>query len=99
MKRSLIGYMFTYNNCFINQKAILQHVVPLSTTKAEYTAATEVVNKALQLKGLMGELSVKQKAVTVHSDSSSALHLCRNLAHHERTKHIDITYENLANEL
>lgn len=47
MKRSLIGYMFTYNNCFINWKATLQHVVPLSTTKAEYTPATEVVNKAL----------------------------------------------------
>lgn len=47
MKRSLIGYMFTYNNCFINWKAILQHVVALSTTKAEYTAATEAVNKAL----------------------------------------------------
>lgn len=47
----------------------------------------------------MGELGVKQKAVTIHCDSSSALHMCRNLAHHERTKHIDITDENLANEL
>ena len=47
----------------------------------------------------MGELGVKQKVVTVHCDNSSALHLYRNLAHHEKTKHIDITYENLANQL
>ncbi|KAH9685530.1 CCHC-type domain-containing protein [Citrus sinensis] len=48
-RRSLTGYMFLFNDCLINWKATLQHVVDLSTTEAEYTAATEVVKEALWL--------------------------------------------------
>lgn len=68
----------------------MQHVVGLSTTEAEYTAATDTVKEALRLQGLIEELGIKQNIITVYCDSSSALHLCKNLAHHERTKHIDI---------
>lgn len=89
-RRSLIGYMFTFNGCLISWKATLQHVVALSTTEAEYIVATEAVKEDLWLKGLIGELGVKQKAITINCDSSSPLYLCRNPAYHERTKHIDI---------
>ncbi|KAH9751398.1 hypothetical protein KPL71_014282 [Citrus sinensis] len=50
-RRSLTCYMFLFNGCLINWKATLQHVVALSTTEAEYTAATEVVKEALCLQG------------------------------------------------
>lgn len=43
MRRSLTGYMFMLNGCLINWKATLQYVVALSTTEAEYTAATELL--------------------------------------------------------
>ncbi|KAH9722896.1 Integrase catalytic domain-containing protein [Citrus sinensis] len=98
-RRSLTGYMFLFNGCLVNWKATLQHVVALSTTEAEYTTATEAVKEALWLQGLMRELGVKQKTVTVYCDSSSALHLCRNPAHHERTKHIDIKLHFIRNEV
>ncbi|KAH9704628.1 CCHC-type domain-containing protein [Citrus sinensis] len=88
-RRSLTGYMFLFNGCLVNWKATLQHGVALSTTKAEYTAATKAVKEALWLQGLTRELGVKQKTITVYCDSSSALHPCRNPAHHKRTKHID----------
>lgn len=39
-KRSLTGYMFMLNSCLISWKTSLQHVVALSTTKAEYRAAS-----------------------------------------------------------
>ncbi|KAH9762156.1 hypothetical protein KPL70_000706 [Citrus sinensis] len=89
-KRSLTGYMFFLDGCLINWKASLQHVVALSTTEAEYTAATEAVKEALWLRGLITELGMKQEAVEVHCDSSSAIYLSKNPAHHEKTKHIDI---------
>ncbi|KAH9687883.1 Integrase catalytic domain-containing protein [Citrus sinensis] len=98
-RRSLTGYMFLFNGCLVNWKATLQYVVALSTTEAEYTAATEAVKEALWLQGLMRELGVKKKTVTVYCDSSSALHLCRNPAHHERTKHIDIKFHFIRNEV
>lgn len=65
-------------------------MVALSTIEAEYTAATNTVKEALRLQGLMEELGIKQKIITVYCDSSSALHLCKNPTHHERSKHIDI---------
>ncbi|KAH9684870.1 Integrase catalytic domain-containing protein [Citrus sinensis] len=60
-------------------KASLQHVVALSTTEAEYTAATEAVKEALWLRGLITELGIKNviskcviSMVKVHTDDNPA---------------------------
>ncbi|KAH9782190.1 Integrase catalytic domain-containing protein [Citrus sinensis] len=97
--RSLTGYLFMLNGCIISWKASLQHVVALSTTEAEYTATTEAVKEALWLKGMIEELGVSQKTVEVHCDSSSAIYLSKNLAHHQRTKHIDVKLHFIRNEM
>ncbi|KAH9648352.1 hypothetical protein KPL70_025549 [Citrus sinensis] len=89
-RRSLIGYLYMLNGCLINWKASLQHVVALSTTEAGYTAAAEAVKEALWMKGLIAELRMSQKTVDVLCDSSSAIYLSKNTAHHEKTKHINI---------
>ena len=83
--RSLTGYMFFLDGCLVNWKASLQHVVVLSTTEAEYTAATEAVKEALWLRGLITQLGMKQETVEVHCDSSSAIYLSKNPVHHEKT--------------
>ena len=98
-RRSLTGYLFMLNGCAVNWKATLQSVVALSTTEAEYTAATEAVKEALWLKGLVTELGLNQKSVSVYCDSSSAIHLSKNPAHHEKTKHIDIKLHFIRNEV
>ncbi|GKF69315.1 hypothetical protein Tco_0202372, partial [Tanacetum coccineum] len=51
--------------CCISWKATLQHVVDLSTTKAEYMALTEAVKEAIWLRGLLEELGVVLEAKTV----------------------------------
>lgn len=50
-----------FNECLINWKATLQHMVVLSTTDAEYTVPTEVVKETLWLQGLRGESSVNKR--------------------------------------
>ncbi|KAH9705555.1 hypothetical protein KPL70_011923 [Citrus sinensis] len=89
-RRSQTGYMFMLNGCLISWKASLQHVVALSITEAEYTVALAAVKEALWLKGLISELGISQKVVDIHCDSSSAIYLSKNPAHHEKTKHINI---------
>ena len=37
--------------------------------------------------------------MTIHCDSSSAIHLCKNPAHYEKTKHIDIKLHFIRNEV
>ena len=70
----------------------MQGVVALSTTEAEYIAATEAVKEALWLRGLIGDLGMVQDNVDVHCDSQSAIHLAKNQVHHGRTKHIDVRF-------
>lgn len=55
-RRSLIGYLFTINNCIISCKASLQSVVALSTTETEYTTTVEAFKEAIWLKGMLNEL-------------------------------------------
>ncbi|KAK2997548.1 hypothetical protein RJ639_025571 [Escallonia herrerae] len=76
--------------CVIGWKATLQTIVALSTTNAEYIAATEAVKEAIWLKGLVGDLGLKQECSTVYCDSQGSIHLTKNQMFHERTKHIDV---------
>ncbi|KAK3010795.1 hypothetical protein RJ639_011899 [Escallonia herrerae] len=73
-------------------KATLQTIVALSTTEAEYIAATEAVKEAIWLKGLVGDLGLKQESSTVYCNSQSAIHLTKNQMFHEWTKHIDVRF-------
>nr|GEX24388.1 retrotransposon protein, putative, Ty1-copia subclass [Tanacetum cinerariifolium] len=54
--RIITGYTFLVQGCVVSWKAMLQHVVALSTTEAEYMALTEAVKEAILLKGLLEEL-------------------------------------------
>ena len=70
----------------------MQSVTTLSTTEAEYIAASEGVKEATWLRGLVIELGVQQDTTVVYFDSQSAIHLTKNDAYHSRTKHISVKY-------
>jgi hypothetical protein len=91
-RRSLTGFVFTLSGCAISWKATLQSIVLLSTTEAEYMAATEAVKEAIWLRGLVSDLGLKQDETVVFCDSQSSIHLTKNQMYHERTKHIDVRY-------
>ena len=91
-RRSLSGYIFTLCNGAISWKATLQSIAALSTTEAEYIAATEGVKEALWLRGLVNELGLAQDTLVVFCDSQSAIHLTKNSRYHNKTKHIDVKY-------
>ncbi|KAL5538348.1 hypothetical protein UlMin_042297 [Ulmus minor] len=91
-RRSTTAYMFCLNGCYISWKSKLQPIVALSTTEAEYIAATKAIKEALWLQGILQELKLMEDNAIVFSDSQSALHLCKNLVFHERRKHVDVRY-------
>ena len=64
----------------------------LSTTKIEYIVVTKAIKKGLWLRGLVSELLGRNIKAILNYDSQSAIHLVKNQAHHEITKHIDIRY-------
>ena len=68
-RRSLTGYCFTLYGNVVSWKAVLQLVVALSTTEAEFMALTEATKEAIWLKGLVEEFGIEQSAVPIYRDS------------------------------
>ena len=55
-RRSTTGYVFTIGGTAISWVSKIQSVVALSTTEAEYVAATEASKEMIWLQRFMGEL-------------------------------------------
>ena len=91
-RRSTTAYIFTVCGNCVSWKSQLQSVVALSSTEAEYIAATEATKEAMWIKGLLMELKLMQQEVVIYLDSQSAIHLCKNPVFHERSKHIQVKY-------
>jgi hypothetical protein len=70
-----------------------QATVALSSTEAEYIAATQAAKEAIWLRTFLKELHIVQKSATlIFSDSQGSNALIKNPVYHARTKHIDIQY-------
>lgn len=86
-RRSTTGYIFTYGGNAVSWKVTIQPIVALSTTEAEYVAATEAVKEVIWKGILVGRWKYGSHCVPWQS---KFLRLTKNPMHHERTKHIEI---------
>ena len=86
--KSTFDYLFTFVGGAISWQSKLQKCCALSTTKAEYIAATEADNEILWMKTFFKELGLKQDEYVVYCDSQSEIDLSKNSTYHSRTKHI-----------
>jgi hypothetical protein len=92
-RRSTTGYTFLLAGCCISWKSRCQPTVALSTTEAEYMAATEATKEATWLRAFLDDLGFKQMNPTpVLDDNQSCISLTKNPTYHARTKHIDIQH-------
>jgi hypothetical protein len=65
----------------------------LSTTEAEYVAATQATKEALWLRSFIGEIFTPiEGPTTLYDDNQSAIALTKDQQYHARTKHIDIRF-------
>eukprot|EP00253_Pinus_taeda_P024848 PITA_24848 len=74
------------------KKELKQSVVALSTTEAEYMAATHARKEAFWLQRLCSSMGLVQGIIRIDCDSQSAIFLAKNPAYHSKTKHIDVQY-------
>ncbi|KAH9309029.1 hypothetical protein KI387_036940, partial [Taxus chinensis] len=91
-RRSTACYIYNVGGTAVSWISRLQKLVALSTTEAEYVAATEARKEMIWLQQFLEELGHKQEECKLHSDSQSAIHLAKNSAFHSRTKHIQLRY-------
>ncbi|KAH0709640.1 hypothetical protein KY284_011067 [Solanum tuberosum] len=76
----------------ISWQSKLQKCVALSATEVEYIVDTEAGKKMVWLKLFLQELGLHQKEYVVHCDSQSTIDLNKNIMYHAMTKHIDVKY-------
>jgi hypothetical protein len=92
-RRSTTGYTFTLAGASISWKSRHQPTVALSTTEAEYMAATEATKEAVWLRAFLDNLGYKQlNPTSILDDNQSCISLTKNPTYHARTKHIDIQH-------
>ena len=69
-----------------------QSCVSLSTAEAEYIAAASCCSQVLWMTSQLLDYGYQMKKVPIYCDSSSAIAISHNPIQHTRTKHIDIRY-------
>lgn len=89
------------SNIAISWISKLQKTVAISSAEAEYMSLKEATKESLYLQNFIKEL-FNNKALksynlfnnlnTIKTDSLSAIELAKNPIYHARTKHVDITY-------
>ena len=92
-RKSTSGMVFYFGNNLISWCSQKQRVVALSSCEAEYIAASIAACQAVWLGRLLADLTKKKvEKVTLKIDNQSAISLCKNPVHHERSKHIDTRF-------
>lgn len=99
-RRSCSGYVATMAGAAISWQSKRQPIVALSSTEAEYIALSAAVKEALWLKQLVSEINPSDdKTITIFCDNMSAIDLGRKEAYRPRSKHIDLRYHHIRDNI
>ncbi|KAJ6992892.1 Retrovirus-related Pol polyprotein from transposon TNT 1-94 [Populus alba x Populus x berolinensis] len=91
--KSTSGYVFMIGDGAVAWSSRKQPIVTLSTTEAEYVAATTCACHSIWMKEVLNSVEEDYcKCITVFCDNSSSIKLSKNPVLHGRTKHINVRF-------
>ncbi|XP_039134342.1 secreted RxLR effector protein 161-like [Dioscorea cayenensis subsp. rotundata] len=89
-RKSTTGVVYFLGPNLITWMSPKQKVVALSSCEAEYIAATMAACQGIWLNRLLADLMKQElSSVVLKVDNKSAISLCKNPVHHDKSKHID----------
>ena len=91
-RKSTTGYVIIYCGGPISWSSRKQSIVATSSTEAEYIAAAECCKELIYIKSLLIELIDKPIDITLNIDNQSAISLIETGIINRRSKHIDVKY-------
>lgn len=92
-RKSTTGYIFYYGNCPVSWSATLQPVVATSSTYAEYIALASAAQECAFLRAIVNDMGSRATGPTLlREDNQGAIFLSNNPAFHKRSKHIDVRF-------
>ena len=101
-RKSTSGFIIKLFNCTILWATKRQNCVALSSAEAEYISLTDSIKEAKFLIFVLTNLNVlkdKNLPITIYEDNQSAIAIANNPVNHKRTKHFDIRYHYIRNEI
>jgi hypothetical protein len=101
-RQSTSGYVFFMAGGPVSWKSSRQHSVTLSSTESEYYGLTNAAKEASWLRLLLSDLGYSQSDILptqLYGDNIPSLQLAENPEHHQRSKHIDIQWHFIRNEV
>ncbi|KAF1317030.1 hypothetical protein FI667_g15081, partial [Globisporangium splendens] len=92
-RRSISGVILIVNGGPVVYKSKAQKSVALSSSEAEYMAASLCAQEIMWTRALLADLQAMQdKPTTLFEDNQGAIALTKNMGYQRRAKHIDIRY-------
>jgi hypothetical protein len=99
-RRSVSGFVNFLSFGPISWLARTQKTVALSSCEAEFLSLIEALKEALWLSMFLDELGVPFRTpLTIQLDNQSAINLSENAVDHARSKHIDIRYFRIRDDI
>ncbi|XP_043710424.1 secreted RxLR effector protein 161-like [Telopea speciosissima] len=99
-RKSTSGGAFYLGQSLVAWHSKKQESVSLSTAEAEYIAATTTCTQILWMKRQVQDFGMKcDGPISIKCDNSSAISISKNPVQHSRTKHIDIRYHFLKEQV
>jgi hypothetical protein len=99
-RKSTSGSIFFFGECPITWQSQKQKSTAMSSCEAEYMAVSTTSCQAVWLGRLVGELFSREAEVpTLLVDNKAAIQLCKNLVFHDLSKHIELKYHYIRDQL
>ena len=101
-RKSISGYGFKLcqDGPLISWKSKKQSIVSLSSCEAEYTALTYAIQEGRFISQIFADLSDSEREIfSLYVDNQAAINLGNNPIYHQRSKHIDVKYHYIRNEI
>ncbi|KFD51284.1 hypothetical protein M513_07884 [Trichuris suis] len=95
-RKSTSGYVFQIGHSTIAWSSKKQSVVAMSSTEAEYAAASEACRELQWLRQLLADMEVPQDGPTrTYEDNQGCIKVAQSDRCSQRTKHIDVSHHQL----
>ena len=92
-RKSTSGYAHSFGSGVISWASKKQQTIALSSSEAEYMAATSAACQTVWLRRILADLKEKQDEATImFCDNKSTIAMTKNPVFHGRTKHIEIRH-------
>jgi hypothetical protein len=100
--KSTSRYLFKFAGGTVCHRFSKQKLVTTSTTEAEYISLTYSAKEATWLARLLKQVNYKGnnvRPIKLYGDNQPSIQLVASKGHHERTKHVDIYYHYIKDQV